>query len=129
MTDAEIFLKVKIHLLTQGRRATRLGDKQNETLCAYREPLDDGTVRSCAVGCLIPATEYRPSFEGQSATSDPILDVLSRVVGRKIKRGEPTATMLYRLQGIHDDYPPHKWMNELAEMEKRFYANGEYNGW
>lgn len=83
---------VRTFLLEQGGPATTL-DRIGEALCAYRG--DNG--RKCAVGCLIPDSEYDPYIEGLG-------------VGTIGKKYFPKSLMgidrafLAKMQSIHDTF-------------------------
>jgi len=57
MTPQQIFDTVATHLFTQGHPA-----KNPDGFCVYRAYSGD----KCAVGCLIPDSEYEPQMESQS---------------------------------------------------------------
>lgn len=80
LTAQQIFDKVVNHLRTQGRAA----HAPNGTGCMYRN--DEGL--SCAVGCLIPDSHYRPEFD------DPGL------IAQLIDKQPDTWTGYYRLGAI-----------------------------
>jgi hypothetical protein len=107
MTNQEIFDKVVNHLLTQGKPAMEDGR------CKYRAA---GGLR-CAVGCLIPDGVYRPSFEGISVDSVPILLALSEV---GIPRNGDTTELLRKLQRTHDGVCEDVWDHTLQEIAKDF---------
>lgn len=99
LTAQELFDKVATHLLTQNKKA-----KSAAGHCVYRAP--DG--RKCAVGCLIPDEEYRPSIEGNGAGFlirsglVPSLEALLSHLG-----------LVEQLQFVHDRSYVQDWRAEL----------------
>lgn len=104
MTAQQLYTKVRNHLLTQNAKAMRGGRHQS---CAYRA--EDGC--KCAIGCLIPDTLYKPSFEGNSVCVPEIAEAAG-LTFEKNSKGSATGLQLelaQRLQGIHDFNDPAKW--------------------
>lgn len=97
MTNQQIFDKVALHLLKQGKRAMSDWGNPNGLSCSYRG--EDGT--SCAVGCLIPDEHYVPAMEGAGGVYNNRLvrDALTRV-GIDLMQSE---RLLSALQAMHDD--------------------------
>jgi hypothetical protein len=103
MTKQEIFDRVWNHLNAQGRAAakqTPLG----QGACQYRAKLEDGTVLSCAVGCLIPDELYDEKLEGQTVEmlyrtlmQSPRVKAIWDVLGRE------NLGLLADLQSAHDN--------------------------
>ncbi len=107
MTAQEVFDKVALHLLTQGKRA--YDDEQG--ICRYRMP--DGL--KCAVGCIIPDEEYLSDMEGR--------DVNALVAeGYMVELFEPHLLLLKDLQFAHDcTMPgPSAWPRRLIEIAQRY---------
>lgn len=93
------------HLLTQGKpsKSKQAGG------CAYRG--DDGLM--CAVGCLISDDEYEPDMEGVTINAAQVLTVFSWA--------EPsTISLLESLQGVHDNWEPACWREELEALAKSY---------
>jgi hypothetical protein len=90
MTDQEIFDKVALHLLTQGRPARESGS------CKYRTPGG----RKCAIGCLIEDDQYTPKMEGLriSQVADRYYSRLRNILNKTSQRRK----FLGRLQSTHD---------------------------
>lgn len=102
MNKQEIFDKVALHLLTQGRQAT------DGTFCQYLT--SDGL--KCAVGCLIP--DGHPAQQCGGGARDlvirfPDLGILPTDLGRY--SGE---RFLQDLQRIHDVGFPNNWARSLT---------------
>lgn len=91
MTLQEIFDKVAVHLLTQGKQSQGLYD----TACKYRG--HDGL--KCAVGCLIPDDKYRPDMEGYTVYT--LVSRFPDVLG--FYTGDSELSLLTCLQRIHDN--------------------------
>lgn len=79
--------------------------------CAYRS--SDGEM--CFVGALIPDDEYQPLFEGigmstgNRTTKDlraKLFSAVSKGLGFQISIASPEATLLTRLQEVHDAWDP-----------------------
>lgn len=103
MDSREIVSVVTQHLMAQGTRSG-IGNR-----CAYRG--EQGLM--CAVGVLIPDSEYRESMDyGISQLEDvwrecPTLQKISR-------------RLLSELQGIHDCYSVGDWERELTEVSAKY---------
>ncbi len=100
MTPQEIFDKVSVHLLTQGKRA--LSPKGR---CMYRG--EEGTM--CAVGCLLDDTTYQPSFEGKGVNE--LVETFE--MPEFFVEEEP---LLDELQNCHDNYQPDEWPEVLTSI-------------
>ena len=123
MNDQEIFDIVKSHLLTQKKAAQIPGGNR----CQYRL----GELK-CAVGVLIPDTEYVPEMEFASMSSLTDIDFPGRTeetkkavklltkVFDKINISPKSYRLLKALQDIHDYSSPHYWENELIYLAKKF---------
>lgn len=65
LTDTQIMHRVMKHFADQKKRAMGEGEvilNERITVCKYRA--EDGS--RCAIGCLIPDSEYDPEIEGKS---------------------------------------------------------------
>ena len=95
-TAQQIFDHVGEHLLTQRKKS------RDTEGCLYRT--SDGL--KCAAGCLIADDEYVAKIEGLDwyGTID-ILNITSQ-----------HASLISRLQDIHDGYPPSYWFKELEYL-------------
>ncbi len=120
MTPQEIFNTVYKHLLTQNAKALNAHGE-----CCYLAP--DG--KRCAVGCLIPPSEYRPEFENRSLEYIVGMNV-QFFGGKKIETSVSLKTliisnirMLSALQEIHDKFPVEEWKELLAECANAFQLN------
>jgi len=102
LTKQEMFDKVAVHLLTQGKRSTQ------GTSCAYR---GDGGLK-CAIGCLIPDERYSRDLEGEAASTWPVREA----AGFDISLSEFATA----LQQMHDDCAPDEWLGQLA-AEAEYY--------
>ena len=100
MTPQEIFDKVSVHLLTQGKRA--LSPKGR---CMYRG--EEGTM--CAVGCLLDDITYQPNFEGKGVN-----ELVETFEMPEFFVEE--APLLQDLQSCHDDYQPDEWPVVLTSI-------------
>lgn len=107
MNNQEIYNTVRDHLLAQGKPATIKG------VCAYRG--DDGL--KCAVGCLIPDELYSRDLEGQSVQSTDVFKVLTRA---GVVESTEQASLLTRLQYVHDVYEPEEWASRLRTVAADF---------
>jgi hypothetical protein len=91
------------HLLTQNKKSTEDGES-----CLYRYVDVDGSIYSCAVGCLINDDYYDESLERKGAGDPDVLQVLSM--------SHPDADItpefvkyMNTLQGIHDNLSTEGW--------------------
>ncbi len=103
MIPQEIFDKVSVHLLTQGKRA--LGDDGQR--CKYRAP--DGS--KCAVGILIPDDAYDPVMEGHPSSA---LCMVAALPPFFTTEGD----LLSDLQVLHDCVKPDMWPEYLHRMAR-----------
>lgn len=94
MNNQEIFDKVANHFKNQKVASARIEEDGNRP-CLYRKIEDDGTVLSCAAGCLIPDEEYSPSFEGLSIMNLIMTGRIPSLVGQD-------SVLLSALQKVHD---------------------------
>ena len=103
----DIFGEVKVHLLSQRKRAVE--GKAGETFCKYRT----ASGLKCAVGCLVPEELYSEDMEGAS--------VLATV---KYLRFDYRFELLSNLQAVHDDNQPVYWgelLDDLVMKWKKVY--------
>lgn len=100
-TAQEIYETVVTHLRKQGCKSVRPADNLNY-ICMYRSP--DGM--KCAVGCLIPDTEYSDNME-----SKDVRDLLSLyfLSPERLKEFTTHKLLLSALQDIHDNKPIFVW--------------------
>lgn len=110
LNNQTAFDKVVRHLLKQGKRS----ESSEAGGCAYRGEMG----LACAVGCLIPDDEYRPSLEGESVENIqkkiPSIALLSQM-------------LLMDLQHTHDSHDPADWRTALiadAEMHGLQFPEG-----
>jgi len=92
-----VFDHVATHLLTQ-----RVPARSASGMCQYRGP--NGT--KCAVGYLIPDSDYRPEWEGSSIQGRELY-----LVGRGF-----SISLLSDLQGLHDQHSPAAWKRILVNI-------------
>ena len=100
MTKQEIFDIVSKHLLTQNRQAL---DEMGS--CSYKT--EHGL--KCAIGCLFTDEEYAEDFEGNNVFDlhkNNLLPIRFRTEVR----------FLSELQGIHDEFFPNEWKDELKQI-------------
>lgn len=106
MNDQEAFTKMRDHLLEQKVRSGTRASRSTYT-CLYRGP--NGL--KCAVGCLIPDSEYLDKFEGKSASDLVELELPS------LK--DLDKDLLDRVQIMHDRCDS-DWEEELRAIAKEF---------
>ena len=123
MNNQEIFDLVKSHLLTQKKPAQIPGGNR----CQYRL----GELK-CAVGALIPDSEYVPEMEFASMSSLTDIDFPGRTeetkkaaklltdLFDKLNISKDSYPLLKALQDIHDYSSPHYWENKLIYLAKKF---------
>ena len=109
MTREEVFDKVAIHLLKQGKKSmSPIGGG-----CVYRGP--NGL--ACAIGCLIPDDKYIPDIE--SFNVDGLMSNYPEVVkGTAIT--DEFLTILQELQVVHDCREVSSWSENLGRMALEF---------
>ena len=102
-TLQETFNRVAKHLLTQNEKAVN-----SQGNCQYRQEK-----LKCAIGCLIPDSEYHTYLEDQACTSGSSIGILMEKLGYNIK-------FLQKLQGIHDYSNPIHWKYKLNSLAYRY---------
>lgn len=105
MTKQQMFDRVATHLLTQKKRAMKLGT------CRYRGP--GGT--KCAIGALIPDAAYTDDLEDYTVYSPAVCDAAGI--------GPQQQELARRLQQIHDTEVPRVWRRKLEEVAQTFRLN------
>ena len=101
MTNQELYTKVRNHLLKQNAKAMLDG-------CAYR---GEGGFK-CAIGCLIPDSLYKESFEDNNVTHPSVVLAAGLY---------PENLDLARdLQFVHDLYPPIEWQLKLDGVADQY---------
>lgn len=103
MTNQTAFNRVVRHLRKQGEKS--IANINHVDKCRYRGPRG----LKCAIGCLIPDKEYRPSLEGL---------VASAIVNRCPTIKNLDVKLLDGLQFIHDNIPICSWESELEIIAK-----------
>lgn len=103
MTNQQVFDKVSLHLLQQGKRSSV------RRKCLYRGP--DGL--KCAIGCLIDDTHFDPKMENVSVCALMERFDLGFVVD--------SPGLLYELQRLHDFNDPKYWKRKLRELAQRYH--------
>ena len=76
MNRQEVFDKIYLHLIEQGRKSVN-----SDGRCQYRYPDGD----KCAIGCLIPDELYTPELEGNGVSMPIIEDVLNKITAPNIQ--------------------------------------------
>lgn len=100
-TAQEVFDIVAAHLLKQNQKSKRF-IKDSFGHCAYRG--DNGL--KCAAGCLIPDEIYNRNFENASWQ---LLVAFHHFPYNH-------ATLITKLQYIHDNYEPKNWLEYLTHL-------------
>lgn len=113
LTNQEIFDRVSKHLLTQNAVSTHFPSRRSSR-CAYLA--SDG--KKCAVGCLIPKTEYTPEMEGCSVKA---LFELFPDKMKACKLSEGSFGLLVTLQRVHDGCIVHEWKKELQMVAEDYH--------
>ena len=102
MTNQQAFDKAATHLFTQKAYAHNI-----EGSCVYKA--ESGL--KCAVGCLIPDSEYQSWFEGKKALT----------IAHNVPALSGVSTDLLRtLQVIHDSRELGEWFEGLERLAVRF---------
>jgi hypothetical protein len=114
MTSQEIFDTVIDHLLSQGKQS-------KSHVCLYRS--DDGS--KCAVGALIPDSEYDPTMEF-SVVDDRYTPHPASAIQAWAQWKHPNdLKLLNRLQRLHDDGPSHSFDNPHDAWEEYILSQSE----
>lgn len=114
MTNQEIYTKVRRHLLKQNAKAMNTG-KDKAPVCVYLA--DDG--KKCAVGCLIPDTNYDANLESKGVTNPSVARAAGLEFTSAIFWGwasGPQIDLARRLQRVHDLCPVESWRRELDNI-------------
>lgn len=106
MTNQQAFNKAARHLLKQGVKSIS-PDKSD---CRYRGPR--GT--SCAIGCLVPRTTWRPHHEGMNVATLRGDGFLPRALR------DLDIDLLAELQVVHDCRPIPEWPERLRSVATEF---------
>ena len=103
----QVFDTVLAHARAQGCKSVgpHYFERANKTeqTCKYREG-----DKKCFVGCLIPDSEYDPSFEGEQ---------WFQLVAHKLV-SEDNMNLITSLQYIHDYSQPEDWEKEFKRVAK-----------
>ena len=122
-TMQEIFDKVVNHMLTQNKRSAKERPHLGSQACLYRGP--NGL--KCAVGCLIPDSEYSTAFDNPDISTGikRLLVKMPEFALALREGGVPTdddriVNMLASLQNVHDLVHTRRWRHELEEKARVF---------
>lgn len=102
MNNQELFNRVAIHLIKQGRRSICTKD---ENICAYR----GANGLKCAGGALIHDEHYHYDLENKVVNQPSVRAALF-----KSGISEDQLNLVIRLQSIHDNTRSQYWMRELT---------------
>ena len=106
-TEAQgIFDQVVAHLRAQGKRSKQAME-HGLYRCLYHHP--DGL--KCAVGCLIPAADYKPVMEKHEMHE--VLEMVAQPLRAKLLRHEK---LLGDLQNLHDNILVDGWEGGLLQV-------------
>jgi hypothetical protein len=103
MSNQEAFETMVQHLRKQGRRSV-LDDVSQA--CVYRSP--DGL--KCAIGALIPYSEYKAEFEGKPVTALFDYGLFESL----------DALLLINMQNVHDFTPVDKWEERFQDLAEEY---------
>lgn len=109
MTNQEVYTKVRTHLLKQGRKSLGVFGG-----CTYR---GNGGCK-CAIGCLIPDTNYKYDLEGNGVTRENVAKAANleyTTFDHGWARG-PQIDLADALQRCHDSYPVEDWEAKLDRI-------------
>lgn len=108
-SNQQVFDLVVTHLLTQGRRAEDVAGG-----CMYRAP--EGM--KCAVGFLLPDSEYRPEMEGEAAGSGSYITPVLQRIGVDLD-------LATSLQIVHDKQHPSDWVARLRIVADHYRLSAD----
>lgn len=103
MNDQEAFDIMVKHLRKQGRKSALM----DGYTCMYRHP--EGL--KCAIGVLIPDSEYKPKIEGMTA---------SFIVKKCPSLKDINWKLLNQMQNTHDRFSVEMWESRFIEIAKQF---------
>lgn len=113
LSPQQVFDRVATHLIQQGHASFCVNDLDNPT-CMYRGPYG----AKCAVGCLISDDDYKPEYEGKSATVSDIFKILP------VEQTGYMESFVSDLQSAHDiqfaDGDFDKWLGQMFLVAKDF---------
>ncbi len=104
-TNQEAFNKMVAHLRAQNAKSI-----QDNHYCLYRGP--DGM--KCAVGCLIPDSEYSEDFENRSISELKQMDILPDSLKNT------SYPLLQQMQEVHDSWDVSQWENGIDLTARMF---------
>lgn len=115
MTPQEVFDRVAVHLIVQGRKSVGWTLKTG-TICMYRS---DGC--KCAAGALISDDDYDISMEGMSVFSSSVAEALATTLGvpgfaADARECSHYGRLLDALQVCHDDTDVERWPRALRKI-------------
>ena len=94
----ETFDLVAAHLLVQNAKS------EDSYACLYRGP----NGRKCAVGVLIPDSDYDPALEGLLANDLKLTPILNKL--------GIDPELAADLQDVHDSHDPEEWRRKLLDL-------------
>lgn len=118
MTNQELYTKVRNHLLTQNQKSLMVRNGKvdpNEHVCAYRGL--NGL--RCAIGILIPQTNYQKVFEDKTISVPSIQAAIPSV------DWSTQECLLTSLQLVHDEYEVGEWKLRLDRVARDFQLQVE----
>lgn len=115
-TAQELYETSVKHLRKQKQKSYKTlpnGEHGEQYACQYRSP--DG--HRCAIGCLIPDSDYKPEMEGKDL--DDLLrgDLLPLKLAAEFHKHR---RMLALLQFVHDQKPITDWESQFRMMADDF---------
>lgn len=111
LTRQEIFNKVAIHLISQGRKAF---SSEGECLYKTKEGL------KCAIGCLIDAEDYDSTLENKRVSNLLMKKYLKDHCNINV---DLHRNFFISLQNIHDGYDPGLWKDKLISFGEEYYLD------
>lgn len=114
MTKQQIFTTVRDHLLKQGKKSKM----QWTAACKFHMVDNKGQHLQCAVGCLIPDSEYGEWMEHKGMASERFLVILKElglVSSDNCNKGTKMRLLLV-LQHVHDYYDVPEWRVKLESV-------------
>lgn len=108
-TMQQVFDRVALHLLQQGRKSLMEADRTTSVRCAYR---GEGGLK-CAVGFLISDEAYNEELESCPVHDAGVCFALNR---SGVSTTHGMVEMLGRLQSIHDNAQPERWLSSLQSI-------------
>jgi len=111
-SEANVFSKIALHLLKQGKRSSNTRPKQGEVAgCLYRSKC--GT-KACAAGSLLTDDTYVPQLEGSDWHA-----YSKELACRGFRSAKLHSNVIRDMQYLHDEVHPVSWRQKLRSYAEQ----------